>query len=515
MLTRITHYIKAGYPCLYLVSHEEQRIERTIAEAATATQRLLYAWDIVKGRHDIAEGTVEAIDDPLDILKSVQTMPENSLLLLRDFHLFLSPDFAAYAHLVRLFKDACIQAKARGITLLILAPCLPPTSKGEYALPVDLTKLITPIEFSLPDRDALSIVLRSIADSADLALPEDATPLLSAASGLTTGEAEDAFALSVVETGHITPEVIQREKANTIRKNGILSIVDYPTTLDGVGGLENLKSWLTSNRHLYSEAAAAFGAQPPRGFLACGHPGTGKSLLAKACGMIFGVPLLRLKADNLFGSLVGQSEQNWRTVHATAKAVAPCVLWIDEVDRLFSGSGSSTTDGGTTDRVIKSIIQDMQDHSEGIFYVFTANDIDKIPDPVIDRVKTWLVDLPHHEERVAIWRIHIAMLRQKQTVPWNPDNFDLQRLAEASEGYSGRQIEEVWCNAVTTAVNDGFRPPTTEDALTALSQSVPTSKTMGAAIQARRERLNGRATPASRPPTETAPKTARKILKAA
>lgn len=507
MLNRITHYIKAGYPCLYLVSHEEQRIERTIAEAATATQRLLFAWDIVKGRHDIAAGTVEAIDDPLEILTSVQTMPENSLLLLRDFHLFLSTDFPAYAHLVRRFKDACIQAKARGITLLILAP--------ELKIPVDLTKLITPIEFSLPDRDALSIVLRSIADSADLALPEDQTPLLAAASGLTTGEAEDAFALSVVETGHIGAEVIQREKANTIRKNGILEIVDYPTSLDGVGGLENLKTWLVDNRHLYTDAATDFGTEPPRGFLACGHPGTGKSLLAKACGNIFNLPLVRLEAGRLFGSLVGQSEENWRTAHATAKAVAPCVLWIDEVDGLFSSSGSTTTDGGTSDRVIKAIIQDMQDHSEGIFYVFTANDIDKIPDPVIDRVKTWLVDLPHHEERIAIWRIHIGKLRGRQQTPWDADHFDLQRLAEASEGYSGRQIEAVWKDALVAAFNDNRRPPTTEDALTALTKTIPTSKTMGAAIQARRERLNGRATPASRPPTESTTKTTRKILKAA
>jgi AAA+ superfamily predicted ATPase len=507
MLTRITHYIKAGYPCLYLVSHEEQRIERTIAEAASATQRLLFAWDIVKGRHEVAAGTIEMIDDPLAILESVQTMPENSLLLLRDFHLYLTTDFPAYAHLVRRFKDATIQAKARGITMLILAP--------EIKIPLDLTKLITPIEFSLPDREALTIVLRSIADSADLALPEDLTPILAAASGLTTSEAEDAFALSVVESGDIRPEIIQREKANTIRKNGILEIVDYPSTLDSVGGLENLKSWLTLNRHLYTEAAAEFGCEPPRGFLACGHPGTGKSLLSKACGNIFNLPLLRLEAGRLFGSLVGQSEQNWRTAHATAKAVAPCVLWIDEVDGLFSGTGSSSTDGGTSDRVIKAIIQDMQDHSEGIFYVFTANDIDKIPDPVIDRVKTWLVDLPHHEERLAIWRIQIAKLRRNQKVPWNPDNYDIQRLAEASEGYSGRQIELVWLAAIAAAHNDAKRPPTTEDVLAALGDSIPTSKTMGAAIQARRERLNGRATPASRPPAENQPKAARKILKAA
>ena len=507
MLSKITNYIKAGYPCLYLVSHEEARIERTIAQAASQTQRLLFAWDIVKGRHDVAEGTTEAIDDPLDILASVATMPENSILLLRDFHLFLTSDFPAYAHLVRRFKDACIHAKARGVTILVLAP--------EIKIPLELSKLITTIEFSLPDRDTLTVVLNSIAEENDIALPQDITSILAAASGLTTSEAEDGFALSVVETGAVNPDVIQREKANTIGKNGILEIVDYPSTLDGIGGLENLKSWLTNNRHLYTEAAAAFGAQPPRGFLACGQPGTGKSLIAKACGNIFNLPLLRLEAGRLFGSLVGQSEQNWRTAHSTAKAVSPCVLWVDEVDGLFGSAGGSSTDGGTSDRVIKAIIQDMQDHSEGIFYVFTANDIDKIPDPVIDRVKTWLVDLPHHEERAAIWHIHIGKLRQKQTTPWNPDDFDLQRLAEASEGYSGRQIEEVWLNAVTIALNDGFRPPTTDDAIASLASSTPTSKTMGAAIQARRERLNGRATPASRPATEAKPKSTRKIAKAA
>jgi hypothetical protein len=122
MLTRITNYLKAGYPCLYLVSHEEARIERTIAQAAAATDRLLFAWDIAKGRHEVMAGTVEGITDPVEILESVASMPDNSLLLLRDFHLFLTPDFPGYAVLIRRFKDALIQGKARGITLLILAP---------------------------------------------------------------------------------------------------------------------------------------------------------------------------------------------------------------------------------------------------------------------------------------------------------------------------------------------------------------------------------------------------------
>jgi SpoVK/Ycf46/Vps4 family AAA+-type ATPase len=171
-------------------------------------------------------------------------------------------------------------------------------------------------------------------------------------------------------------------------------------------------------------------------------------------------------------------------------------MWIDEIDGLFAGHGGHSNDGGTSERVHKAILQDMQNDSEGIFYVFTANDIDKIPAPLIDRIMLWSVDLPNPTERLAIWRIHIGKLRSKQTVPWNPDDFDLNEIVAESDGFSGRQIERVWMESLKTAFNEG-RPPNTGDVIAELEVTIPTSKSMAKEIEARRARLQGKATPAS------------------
>jgi SpoVK/Ycf46/Vps4 family AAA+-type ATPase len=170
------------------------------------------------------------------------------------------------------------------------------------------------------------------------------------------------------------------------------------------------------------------------------------------------------------------------------------VFWIDEVDGLFCGAQSSgQTDSGVTNRVIKAILQDMQMNSEGIFYVFTANDIDGLPDPLIDRLDVWSVDLPNHTERRAIWNIHIAKRNR------DPKKFGIEELATVTDGFSGRQIEQVWLKAMTLAFNDKAREPRNADILTAASRFIATSITMAAAIERRRTRLKDRATPASAP----------------
>lgn len=217
------------------------------------------------------------------------------------------------------------------------------------------------------------------------------------------------------------------------------------------------------------------------------HHNTGKTLTAKACGNVFGVPLLRLDAAKLFGSLVGQSESNWRAVHATAKAMAPCVLHIDEVDGAMSGSGSSgQSDGGTTARVVKSILQDMQDNSEGIFYVLTANDVDALPAPLLRRMdEVWNVELPTGPEREIIWGIQIAKLHRK------PADFNLQVLASKSDQYSGAEIEKIFVQGLHRGFADGRREPTTEDLLGLIAEFSPLSKTMAADIEKRRARLAG------------------------
>lgn len=492
MKDQITNYIKAGYAGLFIVSHEEQRVEREMLAVASAAEYKLFVWSITQGMVEIADPPAAVSDSqqPLEMLEAFGKLPEKSIVLLRDFHMLLAEPFPP---LFRAIKDALLLGKSSNRHLVITG-C-------KLVLPPELEKEITVLDFALPDREQLRNVVDSITKANDIKLKKESIELaLDAASGLTTMEAENAFALSIIETKTITPAVVQREKANTVRKNGLLEIIDSKVSLDDIGGLENLKLDLTEKRNLFTAGAREYGIPSPRGSLIVGQPGTGKSLTATATANIFGIPLLKLEAGKLFGSLVGQSESNWRSVHATAKAIAPCVLWIDEVDGLFCGSKSSgETDSGVTNRVIKSILQDMQMNSEGIFYMFTANDVDNLPDPLIDRLDVWSVDLPNQTEREAIWRIHIAKEHTKECNSRNPKDFTIPYLAKITEGFSGRQIEQVWLKALTIAFNARHAAPTEADCVVSAKRFTATSITMAGPIAKRRERLKDRCTPASAP----------------
>jgi len=335
-------------------------------------------------------------------------------------------------------------------------------------------------------------VADQITKSAKTEINGEMEAVLDAGSGLTTNEFADALAYSIVESKKVDPKTIFKIKTDTIKKNGILEIVTTDVGLDDIGGLDLLKEDLHSKRNIFSKEARDYGLPTPRPLLAVGQPGTGKSLVATATKAVFGIPLLRLEAGRIFDGLVGGSEKNWRTAFATAKAISPCILWIDEVDGLFSGGESSgKTDGGTTARVIKTILQDIQFNSDGVFFVFTANDIDGLPDPLIDRCDVWNVELPNTEERESIWKIHIAKRKR------DPKKFKCDDYAAQTEGFSGRQIEQAWIKAMTIAFNDKGREPKCKDVVAVLKEFVPTSVTMKDAIERRRARLKDCAKPAS------------------
>ncbi len=209
---------------------------------------------------------------------------------------------------------------------------------------------------------------------------EQRDKVIDAASGLTTIEAENAFALSVVENKNIDPAIVTREKAQAVKKNGILEIIETKESLESIGGLDVLKEWLLKRRNAFSQRAIEYGLPTPKGLLIIGIPGTGKSLTAKATAKVFGVPLLKLDAGRIFAGLVGQSESNLRAVIQTAEAIAPCCLWIDEIEKGFSGTKSSNaTDGGTSSRVFGSFISWMQEKKAPVFVVATANDVSQLP----------------------------------------------------------------------------------------------------------------------------------------
>jgi len=476
----IANYIRAGYSGLYLLSHEESRVEAELKAVSGELEHPLYAWSVTEGIVDTVTGTARDCGDPLEVLIAFSELPENAVLLLRDYHLFFED---ANPVLVRQLKDQLRAARTCGKTIAVLG-CrlqLPPELEREFAV----------IDFALPGAEQLGVVIDGIATSAKLGSPEgdERETLIDSARGMTTTEAENAVALSVVETGGLSPLVVSREKANAVKKNGLLEIIEAKETLDDIGGLDSLKDWLLQRRKAFTRRAVEYGLPTPKGVLILGIPGCGKSLTAKATARAFGLPLLKLDAGRIFAGLVGQSEGNLRSVIQTAEAIAPAVLWIDELEKGFSGSrGSGVTDGGTSARVFGSFIQWMQEKTAPVFVVATANDVTQLPPEMLRKGRwdeLWFVDLPTREEREAIWEIQIARYHRE------PSAFDVRMLAKSTEGLTGAEIEQVFIEALYRSFARDEEPVD----LTigeVLVDNVPLSRLMAEQITALRQWAKGR-----------------------
>ena len=489
MRDKLSHYIRAGYSGLYLVSHEEQRVEAEIKAVATALEHQLFAWSITEGLIDTRNGTTRECNDPIEVLNAVTELPDDSILLLRDFHQFFDDPNPV---LIRRLKDQLRESRTTGKTLVVLGCRL--------NLPPELEREFTVIDFALPGEEELAVVLEGIAQSTNkIPLGEIRTALIDSARGMTTTEAENAFALSVVEADGLQPAIIAREKAQAVKKNGLLELIDATATLADIGGLDQLKGWLVKRKEAFSPRARAYGLPMPKGLLILGLPGTGKSLTAKATSAVLGVPLLKLDAGRIFAGLVGQSESNLRSVIQTAEAIAPVVLWIDELEKGFSGSRSSgATDGGTSSRVFGSLISWLQEKTAPVFVVATANDVSQLP-PEMLRKGRWdelfFVDLPNREEREMIWDIQVAKHGR------DTRQFDLAQLSKSTDGLTGAEIEQVFINAMYRAFAEEEEPSdfTVGEVLV---DFVPLSKLMAEQITGLRQWAKGRARNATTQPSE-------------
>ena len=487
MSVSITNYIRAGYPGLYVVSPEEQRVEAEFKLIADRLDYTLCFWSVVDGLVDVNSKTVKAANDPLEALEAIGSLPEKSLVLLKDFHLFLTDPNPI---LLRKLKDVLLLSKLRQKVVVILGCrlCLPP----------ELEREITVVEFELPGKEELRGVLGGIMDSAKIHSLEAEVreKAVEAASGLTTMEAENAFALSVAETKEINPAIIAREKAQALKKNGLLEIVATRESLDSIGGLDVLKAWLLQRRNAFSQRARDYGLPSPKGLLILGIPGTGKSLTAKATAAVFNVPLLKLDAGRIFAGLVGQSESNLRSVIQTAEAIAPCCLWLDELEKGLSGSKSSgSTDGGTSARVFGSMLSWLQEKTKPVFLVATANDVSQLPPELLRKGRfdeMFFVDLPNQQEREAIWNIVVAKHGR------DAGDYDLGQLARASDGLTGSEIEQVFIEALYAAF-DADAEPNELGIARVLTEFVPLSKLMAEQITALRSWSQGRARLATSP----------------
>ena len=321
--------------------------------------------------------------------------------------------------------------------------------------------------------------------------------------GLTVQEAENAFAKAMVNDGCLNVgdvDLIIQEKSQVIKKNNLLEYVDSKVNIDDVGGLENLKNWLRKRDKSWSSAAAKYGLPAPKGVLLTGVPGCGKSLVAKSISSMWHLPLLRFDVSKVFNMYVGNSESNMREAIKTAEAIAPCILWIDEIEKGFSGLGGGG-DSGTSSRIFGTFLSWMQEKTKPVFVVATANNINGLPSEMMRKGRfdeIFFIDLPTFNERKQIFRVHLESRLKDPTVIGNftIDENSLNHLADLTEGFGGAEIEQIVIMGLFDAFSQS-RSISMNDFENSIKNTVPLSVTQKEQIRSIRDWANIRAVAAT------------------
>jgi SpoVK/Ycf46/Vps4 family AAA+-type ATPase len=292
-------------------------------------------------------------------------------------------------------------------------------------------------------------------------------------------------------------QAVISEKRQVIRKSGLLEYYGVDADLADVGGMDVLKDWLRKRVRAFSDEARAYGLPQPRGILLMGVQGCGKSLVAKTIARQWQLPLLRMDMSMIFQGYIGSSEQNMRNATKTAESLAPVVLWIDEIEKAFSGvEGSGSSDAGTTARVVGTFLTWIQEKTAPVFVVATANEVRELPPELLRKGRLdeiFFVDLPRSRERAEIFAIHLHKVRRE------PMKYDLPELVGASRGFSGAEIEQAIIAGLHESFFDG-RELETRDILKAIRDTVPLSRTMREKVEELRVWARDRARPVAKPP---------------
>jgi hypothetical protein len=487
-------YIRARYTLLWVVTSEEQRALQELVALAEEQRKPLYLWSATSGV--VNSATPKRADtskrDPFALLSVIIEDPEPGIWVLRDFHPFLRDHTV-----VRRLREAAFGLEASAKTIILLGPVL--------KIPPELEKEITVVDFALPTaaqvEKLLDQIIAASGQHGNIQVSLDRRQrgrLVQACLGLTASEVGNAIAKAIVQAdGRLDGDAIEAvtaEKQQIIRKSGLLEFYASDEQLKNVGGLAVLKEWLRKRVRAFSDEARAFGLPEPKGILLVGVQGCGKSLVAKSVANSWRLPLLRLDVGRLFSSLVGSSEENLRTAIRVAESIAPVVLWVDEIEKGFSGVGSSNvSDAGTAARVFGSFITWLQEKQAPVFVIATANIVSQLPPELVRKGRfdeIFFVDLPNTAERTDIWKIHLEK-RHREVA-----QFDLNSLAMASDGLSGAEIEQ----AVIAGLYEAFdknRPLQMGDLLDVLQDTIPLSQMMQEDIDALRHWARHRARQAS------------------
>jgi hypothetical protein len=412
---RLAEYVRACFTGIWIQSHEHDDALAEIARLCRAENWRLATWDIDRGLSVAGQEADTAGADPLSAIRAVSALADpkgTALLVLDNFHRFLNS-----AEVVQALVRQIASGKQNRTFLLVLSPVV--------QIPVELEKLFVVLEHELPDREQLEAIARGTATEPD-DLPEgaDLTRVIDAASGLTRYEAEGAFSLSIARHGRLSADVIWELKAQTLKKSGLLQLYRGTESFNDLGGLGALKSFCF--RALAPKSGRNSLARP-RGILLLSPPGCGKSQFCKALGNEVGRPTIVLDIGALMGSLVGQTEQNIRQALRIADAMAPCLIYVDEIEKALSGVASSgQTDSGVSARLFGTLLTYLNDHDTDVMVCASCNDISKLP-PEFSRAERFdgifFLDLPGQREKQAIWEMYLRKfgLDAKQPKPVDQD----------------------------------------------------------------------------------------------
>lgn len=511
IITQLSMLFRARFPYIYITTWEEERAISLIKKIAASEKlikvpREVYTWTQTNG-FMLGNQKLDGTNSPDKALEFIKECNKNAVFVMCDFHVYFGVKGRQVDYnVVRRLRDIIAELKTSRYRKNVIFIA------SELLIPESMQKEVTILDMPLPTLDEIKAKLNKMItqnnqiDTSELD-EEGKEKLCKAAQGLTLQEAENAFALAMVNDGKIDGKdlgIILSEKMQVIKKTGILEFINTDINVSDVGGLENLKSWLNKRNNSWSESAKKYCLPAPKGVLITGVPGCGKSLTAKAMSAAWQLPLLKLDFGKIFSGIVGSSEENMRKAIKTAEAVAPSILWVDEIEKSLSGVNSSGGggDSGTSSRIFGTFLTWMQEKTAPVFVIATANNISGLPAELLRKGRfdeIFFVDLPTARERKEIFKLHLAKrLKDKDVASKLEINDELfEKLALMTEGFVGAEIEQV----VITALYEAFfnkRPLEFSDLENTIKNVVPLSVTQKEQILALRQWANIRAVAATR-----------------
>jgi MoxR-like ATPase len=445
---------------------EEDRVRSLLIEVATDLKLPFYEWSLTSGFNRLRGATINGTQDALAALHHIHEIENtDAIYLMKDLARHLENPNIGRA--LRELAQKLMQTRSA----LVL-------TGDPLELPKDVEEIAVRFTLEMPDVTELRDVVRSVVDSIsarqrvqiDLSR-DDALRLVQALQGLTVNQARQVVAQAIVENGTLSAAAIRTIvhcKGEMIERGGILEFFPVEENAYDIGGFARLKAWLESTRVGFSQEARALNLNAPKGVLLVGVQGCGKSLAAKFIARQWELPLLKLDAGRLYEKYVGESEKNFRKATVLAEAMAPVILWIDEIEKTFAQGGSGESDGGLSQRLFGSFLTWLQEKKDEVFVVGAANDLMNVPPELLRKGRfdeIFFVDLPTREERMAIFAIHLSLRKQ------NPDALDLGALADATDGFSGAEIEQTVISALYRSLQK--KQPVSEESIIEAARSTP------------------------------------------